>query len=64
MPSKMAAAAASMHPPYHDLTYYAKKIHLWAQVTGTHRRTRTRPVIHRASRDPADPDGSGSPFSR
>jgi hypothetical protein len=31
----MAAAAAGMHPPYHDLTYYAKRCTCGTQVTGT-----------------------------
>jgi hypothetical protein len=35
MPSKMAAAAAGMHQPYHDLTYYGKKYAQSLQVTGT-----------------------------
>jgi hypothetical protein len=31
----MAAAAAGMHQPYHDLTYYGKKYAQSLQVTGT-----------------------------
>ena len=35
MPSKMAAAAADIHQPYHYLTYYAKSCIPSPQVTGT-----------------------------
>ena len=64
MPSKMAAAAAGMHPPYHDLTYYAKKYACVRRPQARRRRTGTGRARHRASRDAAGPDESRRPFSR
>ena len=47
-----------MHPPYHDLTYYAKKCTRRRRSRARRRRTGNRRARHRASRDPAGPDRS------